>query len=130
MAKAVGKSKQSYYNNYKVNSKWKTNRERKLKKLIRKQPNNIQLTEALKNIKYNRKTPGRVVQWSKTNIQIAKLFKLFTGMASPDLFSSNEKVRNAALALHGNTQYPKIEGRVSFQLGARAHNKLGDIIWG
>ena len=130
MAKAVGKSKQGYYSNYKANSKWKTNRERKLKKLMRKQPNNLQLAEALKNIKYRRRTPGTVGQWSKTNIQVAKLFKLFTGMASHDLFSSNEKIRSAALALHGSTQYPKIEGRVSFQLGARGHDKLGNLVWG
>lgn len=130
MAKTTSKSKQGYYSNYKANSRWKTNRERKLKKLLKEHPNNLQLAEAIKNITYRRKIPGTVGQWSKTNIQIAKLFKMFTGKASHDLFSSNEKVRSAALALHGNTQYTKIEGRVSFQLSARAHDKHGNLVWG
>ena len=130
MAKTASKSKQGYYSNYKANSRWKTNRERKLKKLLKEQPNNLQLAEAIKNIRYRRKTPGTTGQWSKTNIQIAKLFKLMTGKASHDLFSSNEKVRNAAVYLRGNRQYTKIEGRVSFQLGARAHDKHGNLVWG
>ncbi len=130
MAKTASKSKQGYYSNYKANSRWKTNRERKLKKLLKLHPNNLQLAEALKNITYRRKTPGTNGQWSKTNIRVAQLFKLFTGLASHDLFSSNEKVQSAALSLRGNRQNPKIEGRVSFQLGARAHDKLGNLVWG
>jgi hypothetical protein len=130
MAKTTSKSKQGYYSNYKANSRWKTNRERKLKKLQKLQPNNSQITEALKNIAYRRKKPGTTGQWSKTNIQVAKLFKLFTGVASHDLFSSNEKVRNAAVYLRGNRQYKQIEGKVSFQLSARAHDKLGNLVWG
>jgi len=130
MAKTTSKSKQGYYSNYKANSRWKTNRERKLKKLLKLQPNNPQIAEALKNISYRRRTPGTTGQWSKTNIQVAKLFKLMTGKASHDLFSSNEKVRSAAVYLRGNRQYPKIEGRVSFQLGARAHDKHGNLVWG
>lgn len=130
MSKSASKSKQGYYSNYKANSRWKTNRERKLKKLMREQPNNAQLGEALKNIAYRRRTPGSTGQWSKTNIHVAKMFKFFTGMASHDLFSSNEKVRSAALHLRGNRQNPKIEGRVSFTLGARAHDKFGSLVWG
>lgn len=130
MAKTASKSKQGYYSSYKANSRWKTNRERKLKKLLKLQPNNPQIAEALKNISYRRRTPGTTGQWSKTNIQIAKLFKLMTGKASHDLFSSNEKVRSAAVYLRGNRQYAKMEGRVSFQLGARAHDKHGNLVWG
>lgn len=130
MAKTASKSKQGYYSNYKANSRWKTNRERKLKKLLKEQPNNLQLVEALKNIKYRRRTPGTTGQWSKTNIHIAKLFKLLTGKASHDLFSSNEKVRSAALTLRGNRQYLKMDGKVSFQLAARAHDKHGNLVWG
>jgi IS30 family transposase len=69
MAKTTSKSKQGYYSNYKANSRWKTNRERKLKKLQKLQPNNPQIAEALKNMVYRRKTPGTVGQWSKTNLQ-------------------------------------------------------------
>lgn len=130
MANSTSKSQQGYYSNYKANSRWKTNRERKLKKLQKLQPNNSQITEALKNISYRRKKPATTGQWSKTNIQVAKLFKLFTGMANPGLFSSNEKVRSAAVYLRSNRQYKQVEGKVSFQLGARAHDKFGNLVWG
>lgn len=130
MAKTTSKSKQGYYSNYKANNRWKTNRERKLKKLLKEQPNNLQLAEAIKNIRYRRRVPGTTGQWSKTNISVAKLFKLMTGKASHDLFSSNEKVRSVALTLRGNRQYPKMEGKVSFLLGARAHDKRGNLVWG
>lgn len=130
MANSTSKSQQGYYSNYKANSRWKTNRERKLKKLLKLQPNNAQIAEALKNITYRRRTPGTTGQWSKTNIEIAKLFKLFTGRADPGLFSSNEKVRSAAVSLRGNRQIKPVEGKVSFQLGTRAHDKLGKLVWG
>ena len=130
MAKSTSKSKQGYYSAYKANNRWKANRERKLKKLMSLYPNNLQLSEALKNIRYRRKTPGTTGQWSKTNIQVAKLFKLFTGKASHDLFSSNDKVRAAAVYLQGNRQTTASDGRVSFQLGARAHDKFGNLTWG
>lgn len=130
MAKSTSKSKQGYYSNYKANSRWKTNRERKLKKLMLLQPNNTQLAEALKNISYRRRTPGTTGSWSKTNIHVAKLFKMFTGIASHDLFSSNEKVRSIALSLRGNRQIPKIDGKVNFSLAARAHDRQGNLVWG
>lgn len=130
MAKSTSKSKQGYYSNYKANNRWKTNRERKLKKLLKLHPNDKCLEEALKNIKYRRKKPLGTGGWSKTSIRVAQLFKQFTGMASHDLFSSNPKVQSAALALRGRRQYQQPEGKVSFTLGARAHDKWGTLVWG
>ena len=106
------------------------NRKRKLLKLLKQQPNNEQIKDALTNIKYRRKTP-KTQEWSKSAIQMAKLFKLFTGRADWDLFSSNPKVQAAALAVHSKKDFSKLpEGKVSFSLGARAHDKYGNLVWG
>lgn len=130
MAKSASKSKQNYSALYKSSNRWKSNRERKLQKLLKEQPNNKQIELALKDVRYRRKTPGVNGSWSKTNIQIAKLFKLFTGKASHDLFSSNDKVQQAAIAMHGNRQHKPQTNKVSFTLGARAHDKRGALVWG
>ncbi len=106
------------------------NRKRKLLKLLKQQPNNEQITAALANIKYRRKKP-KSQEWSKTNIKIAELFKLFTGSASRELFSSNPKIQAAAIAASGSKVFNNLpEGKVSFSLGARAHDKDGNLIWG
>jgi len=105
------------------------NRKRKLLKLLKQQPNNEQIKDALVNIKYRRKTPKNK-EWSKTNIRIAKLFKQFTGRADWDLFSSNPKVQATAISMHSKKSFVKLpEGKVSFLLGARAHDKYGNLIW-
>lgn len=105
------------------------NRKRKLLKLLKQQPNNEQIKDALVNIKYRRKTPKNK-EWSKTDIQTAKLFKLFTGRADWDLFSSNPKVQAAAIAMHSKKDFSNLpEGKVSFLLGARAHNGQGNLVW-
>jgi len=130
LGKSISKSQQGYYSNYKATSRWKTNRERKLKNLIKLHPNNLQLESALKNIVYRRKKPGTTGSWSKTNIHVAKLFKLFTGRADPQLFSSNPKIQSAALMLRGSRQYKVQEGKVNFTLSARAHDKWGNLVWG
>lgn len=123
--KQRGASKQAQATAYKSSNRWKTNRERKLKRALREQPNNEQIALALKDIRWRRTTPGKAGAWSKTNKRIAKLFKEFTGRASHDLFSSNPKVQAAALMAHGPRQFlPMLdhlgrEKKVSFALGAR-----------
>lgn len=105
------------------------NRKRKLLKLLKQQPNNEQIKDALVNIKYRRKTPKNQ-EWSKTDIQTAKLFKQFTGRADWDLFSSNPKVQAAAIAMHSKKDFRNLpEGKVSFSLGARARDKYGNLVW-
>ena len=105
------------------------NRKQKLLKLLKQQPNNEQIKDALTNIKYRRKTP-KTQEWSKTDIQTAKLFKMFTGRADWDLFSSNPKVQAAAIARHSTKDFRNLpEGKVSFSLGARAHDKYGNLVW-
>lgn len=127
-AKRAGKSYQGYYANYKSSSRWKTNRERRLKKLLESQPDNEQIKLAIKNISYRRKNPNTNNVWSKTNIRVAQLFKQFCGKAPHELFSSNTKVQQEALSLRSNvTKSPT--GRVDFSLAARAHDKWGRLVW-
>lgn len=126
----VSKSKQNYSAMYKSTTRWATNRKLKLTRLLKQQPNNEQIKDALANIKYRRQTPSTKTVWSHSNIRLAKLFKEFTGRASADLFSSNPKVQAAALAYRPDESKLKvIEGKVSFSLGARAHDSKGNLVW-
>lgn len=127
---SVSKSKQAYSTLYKSSTRWATNRKIKLTRALKQQPNNEQIKDALANIKYRRHTPNGKTVWSHSNIRLAKLFKEFTGRASADLFSSNPKVQAAALAYRSDANNLKvIEGKVSFSLGARAHDSKGNLVW-
>lgn len=128
--KSSSKSQEAYYSMYKTSQRWKTNRERRLKKLLSRHPNNKQLEQALKDLSYRRKTPGTVGSWSKTSIYTAKLFKQFVGRVDKDIFSSNPKVQATALTLHGKRELKAPEGKVDFTLAARAHDKRGMPVWG
>jgi hypothetical protein len=127
---SVSKSKQAYSALYKSSTRWATNRKIKLTRVLKQQPNNEQIKDALANIKYRRHTPNSKTVWSHGNIRIAKLFKEFTGRASADLFSSNPKVQSSALSYRPDTdKWKVIEGKVSFSLGARAHDSKGNLVW-
>lgn len=127
---SVSKSKQAYSALYKSSTRWATNRKIKLTRLLKQQPNNEQIKDALANIKYRRHTPNGKTVWSHDNIRIAKLFKEFTGRASVDLFSSNPKVQSGAIAYRRDWDKMRvIEGKVSFSLGARAHDSKGNLVW-
>jgi hypothetical protein len=127
---SVSKSKQAYSALYKSSTRWATNRKIKLTRVLKQQPNNEQIKDALANIKYRRHTPNAKTVWSHGNIRLDKLFKEFTGRASADLFSSNPKVQAGALAYRPNWENVKvIEGKVSFSLGARAHDSKGNLVW-
>jgi len=127
---SVSKSKQVYATLYKSSTRWATNRKIKLTRALKQQPNNEQIKDALANIKYRRHTPNGKTVWSHSNIRLAKLFKEFTGRASADLFSSNPKVQAAALSYRPDVSNLKvIEGKVSFSLGARAHDSKGNLVW-
>lgn len=131
MAKTTSKSKQAYYAQYKSSSKWASNRKRKLQKQLKLQPNNAkQIETAIGNISYRRSTP-KTKQWSHNSIALAKLFKQFCGRAPIELFSSNPKIQAPALqAIDPNRQYHNLPTeKVSFSLAARAHDKLGKLVW-
>jgi hypothetical protein len=122
MANTTSKSKQSYYSNYKASSRWKTNRLRKLNKLLKEQPNNKDIKRAIDNIVYRRKTPNTTI-WNSSNIRVAKLIKEFSGKCPHGIFSSNPKTASE----HLQTTWRSIpvhelpQGKVSFSLETRSH---------
>lgn len=117
----MSKSQDNYLSAYKSQNKWKSNREARLLRELKRNPNNAkQIEEAIANLKYRRKTPNTQM-WSKSQIRTAKLFKEFTGKAPIACFSSNAQIANAALASLFRTHHAKLpEGKVSFALGDRA----------
>lgn len=120
MASKSSKSQEGYYSAYKSSNRWKTNRERRLLKLLKTQPNNKDIPEALANLKYRRRKPTSRM-WSKSNIRLAKLLKQFTGSCPHAVFSSNPKIAEPAMAALRRTHDPKSlpQGKVSFKLGDR-----------
>ena len=118
---AASKSKDNYYAIYKSSNRWKTNREAKLLRQLKLQPGNEkQITEALANLKYRRKTPQNRV-WSHSMRRMAQLITEFGGKAHVNLFSTNPDLAKAAYldtyGKHDNGTVP--QGVVSFALGAR-----------
>ena len=96
------------------------NRKRKLQKLLKSQPNNKQIQNALLDTGTKRKAPI-TKQWSHSAIRLAKLFKEFCGYAPKELFSSNPKVQQAALSLPSKQRSDKLpQGKVDFSIAARA----------
>jgi hypothetical protein len=96
------------------------NRKRRLARLLKAQPNNKQLQNAILETGQVRKKPV-TPQWSHSAIRLAKLFKWFRGSAPKELFSSNPKVQQAALSTPGKKQFDNLpQGKVDFSLGARA----------
>jgi hypothetical protein len=122
MAKTTSKSKTSYYSVYKSTSRWKSNRERRLLKLLKTQPENKDIKRAIDNIVYRRKAPKASV-WSKSNIRQAQLIKEFSGRCPHEIFSSNPKVSGPALQSTWRTipQHEVSTAKVSFRLGDRSH---------
>lgn len=131
MAKSASKSKQNYSAVYKSSNRWQSNRKRKLLKQLKLQPDNEQVKLALENIKYRRGTP-KTQEWSKSDIRTAKLFKMFSGYVDRNIFSSNPKVQAFALSKHSpkTRDFKEIPGKVSFSIGARAHDGKGNAVWG
>lgn len=129
MAKTRGPSAKAYYAAYKSQNKYAANKRKKLERTLKAQPNNEQVVNALKNIKYKRKTPGTSV-WSHTKKSIAAMFKEVVGKVNTDVFSNNDAIRNMALVnlkTKFTNKFPN--EKVSFKLGARAHNKNGELVW-
>lgn len=127
MAKAQSQSKKAQSAAYSL--RYTKNRERKLQRALKRSPNNEQIQAALQNIHYRRKDP-KSQQWSKQRKAIAQLLKEVVGTMSIDIFNSNQQAAQAALSRLGMGR-PKLPslGKVSFTLGARAHNSDGTPVW-
>jgi hypothetical protein len=101
-------------------SRTQANRKRRLTRLLKSQPNNVQLQNAVLETGQVRKKPV-TPQWSHSAIRLAKLFKYFRGSAPKELFSNNPKVQQAALTTPNTKQFLNLpQGKVDFSLGARA----------
>lgn len=101
MATSKNGSKTSQAANYKTNKRWESNRKRRLERVLKEQPTNQQVINALKGgMVYRRRTPTNRV-WSASWIRIAKLFKEFTGRFDPAIMSSNVDAARTALQRPG-----------------------------
>jgi len=89
--KSRSKGAEGYAAAYKSSKRWESNRKRRLERVLKEQPENQQVKDALKSIVYRRKTPN-TREWSASWIATAKLFKMFTGKFDRNIMSSNEKV--------------------------------------
>lgn len=127
MAKAQSASQKAQSAAYKL--RYTKNRERKLQRALKRNPENQQIATALKNIHYRRGTP-KSKQWSKGRIQVAKLFKQFCGKMNYEVFNANPQVAAIARGKLGQNSVKVTSlGKVSFTLGARAHNSDGTLVW-
>lgn len=123
----ASKTRENYFAQYKSTNRWKSNREARLLRALQRNPENAaQIEAAIGNMVYRRQTPT-TPQWSHTMIREAKLFKEFCGSAPIQCWSSNPKVREAALAKLGRdwTQVTFPEGKVDFSLMYRIANPAG-----
>lgn len=127
MAKAQSNSKKAQSAAY--TQRYAKNRERKLKRALKRNPNNEQIQLALQNIHYRRKDP-KSQQWSKQRKALAQLLKQFVGVMNYDIFNNNQQAAAAAMSRlgMGREKVPSL-GKVSFTLGARAHNSDGTPTW-
>lgn len=101
------------------------NRKRRLTQLLKSQPNNTQVQNAVLESGAKRKAPV-TSQWSHSNIRLAKLFKEFSGRAPKELFSSNPKVQQSAMSTPSTKSFVNLpQGKVDFSIGARAFMREG-----
>lgn len=122
MANKVSKNRQNAYAAYKAVNRWKTNREAKLLRALKANPNNLQIEAAIKNISYRRRTP-KASFWSHSTKKSAQMIKEFCGSCPHTVFSSNKVVAIAALANLGRDSLPKGEKHnkpVDFSIKGRA----------
>lgn len=121
--KSGGASKTGQAASYKANRVWEKNRLRKLRKALKDHPNNEQILTALKGVVYRRRTPT-VRVWSKTKINIARLYKTFSGHVDLMIFNNQEKVAAGAQLGHRmkwNYKPPAVNEKTMFSLGVRVH---------
>lgn len=127
MANKTSKNREAYYSTYKSGNKQAKNRKIKLERLLKEQPNNKQIEQALKDVHYRRHTPKEPF-WSHSGIALAKIIKEFTGHFDRNILNSNPKVAAEAMSSLPtvNADFkldPKVEQSISnkrmFSLKAR-----------
>lgn len=127
MANKVSKNRQNAYAGYKAANRWKTNREIKLHRALKRDPNNLQIVAALKNISYRRHTP-KASFWTHSMKRTAQVIKGFCGSCPHAIFSSNKITATSTLASLGRGLLKadeKFNKPVDFSIKGRA--KLGSL---
>lgn len=102
--KPKGGSKEGYFAKYKASNKFASNRKIKLERLQKEQPNNKQITLALQDIRYRRRTPT-TAHWSHSQIAVAKLFKEFLGKFDKNTFHKDPKISEAAMHIRNENMF-------------------------
>lgn len=136
MAQKTGKSAEAYFARYQQSGKYASNRKLKLERTLRKQPNNLQIALALKNVtSYRRKDP-KEAYWSHQMIEMAKLYKVFVGVFDKGIFSQKTEDQEAARRVRNNNLFSETKKpteqkkRISdYSLAARAHDSNGNLVW-
>jgi hypothetical protein len=128
----TSKSREAKYASYQISKKQESNRKKKLLRLQKEQPNNLQIEQALKDIHYRRGTP-KVPYWSHSMITTAKLVKKFTGKFDKGIFSADPKINSAAVRVRNENIFehfslPEMAKASQFSLKERAHTK-GSKVW-
>lgn len=132
-AKRSGKSHSAGYAAYTSGKKEAANRLRKLTKLLKEQPNNLQVQAAIKDIHHRRHIP-KEPYWSHQKIADAKIFKYFTGKFDKGIYQLDPKLQHAALLARNPNKFvnkPKTKPSQfeMFSLKERAHDKEGQLVW-
>ena len=120
-SKRSGKAHASGYTNYKNSGREAKNRVAKLTKLFLKNPNNLQLEAAIKNVTHRRKVPVSPA-WSASKIRVAKIVKEFTGVFDKDYFSTDVELYSAAIHKRKASKFlnlPIASKRSMFSIGER-----------
>ena len=110
---------------YKTSRRWETNRLKRLKRALKRNPENAeQIETAMKSLVYRRKTPSTSV-WSSTDRRTAQLFKKFTGYGA--------LTPKAKAAVESNEPKRGLVKTISFAdmslLRNRARDAQGNLVW-
>lgn len=133
-SKRSGKAYSAGYANYKTSGMEAKNRLRKLTKLMKEHPNNLQIQTAIKDIHHRRHIPKEPF-WSHQRIAEAKIFKYFTGKFDRGIYQTDPKLQHAALIARNPNKFKELEKPIKssqydmFKLKARAHDGLGNLTW-
>ncbi len=130
MAKTRSKTAENAAQVYKSSKRWETNRLRRLERALKRNPENTQISLAMKNMVYRRQD-RKTRPWSHSKRRQAELFRKFVGCVYVDMFSSNEKLSGPALLKHGTAQKQKpFDQSQMFALGTRAVSKVAGVsVW-
>lgn len=134
MANKTSKSNEAYFARYKQANVYASNRKRKLERTLRKQPNNLQIALAIKNVSNYRRKDPKEPYWSHQMIETAKLFKEFVGVFDRGVFNQKPEDQEAARRVRNANLFTKVTKpatkRISeFSMAARAHGPDGSLVW-